>query len=250
MKFIVVSLLVPLVIVVGASCGPAERGPEPVATSTNTPQATAPAAKTATTVPVAMPTSAPTSTPTRPPQTATATALPQQAPVTNVEVLVTRLQTPWAIDFAPDGRIFLTERPGRIRVIKNGQLQTEPWLTLNVAETGEAGLLGLALDPQFAQNRFIYVAYTYRTGTGGLQNRLVRLREDPTTGQGAVDKVLLDGVAAGANHNGGRVKFGPDGKLYWTMGETFNRPLAQDLASLNGKILRLNPDGTIPADNP
>jgi glucose/arabinose dehydrogenase len=95
----------------------------------------------------------------------------------------------------------------------------------------------------------MYVAYTYRGRDGLLWNRLVRLRED-AGGRGAFDKILVDGVRGNRNHNGGRVKFGPDGKLYWTMGEAWMRDLAQDLTSLNGKILRLNPDGSVPDDNP
>jgi glucose/arabinose dehydrogenase len=127
-----------------------------------------------------------------------------------VETLVSGLEAPWALDFAPDGRIFLTERGGRIRSIQDGKLLPQPWLTLDVAATGEAGLLGLALDPGFAQNGFVYVAYTTRVGAG-LQNRLVRLREDPATGQGVLDRVLLEGIPGNGNHDGGRVKFGPDG---------------------------------------
>lgn len=169
-------------------------------------------------------------------------------PAIDVSILAQNMDTPWAIDFAPDGRIFVTERPGRIRVIKSGVLLTEPWMTLDVAESGESGLLGLAIDPQFTRNAYIYVAYTYRTTTGSLENKLVRLRE--VNGRGTVDKILLDGVNGGGIHDGGRVKFGPDGKLYWTVGETGNSNPAQDLNSYNGKILRLNPDGTIPADNP
>ncbi|MDP2659993.1 MAG: PQQ-dependent sugar dehydrogenase [Dehalococcoidia bacterium] len=192
---------------------------------------------------------APTATPTAAPQR-TPAPTPNPNPTLDVQAVYKGLQTPWAMDFAPDGRIFLTERPGRIRVVKDGQLQAAPWMTLTVAETGEGGLLGLALDKQFAQNGFIYVAYTYRNQGGNLLNRLVRLHEDPATGKGAQDQVLLDGVAGGQNHDGGRVKIGPDGKLYWTMGETFSGSLAQDLKSLNGKILRLNTDGSIPADNP
>jgi glucose/arabinose dehydrogenase len=167
-----------------------------------------------------------------------------------VQTWISGLDTPWAIDFAPDGRTFLTERPGRIRIVKNGQLQAEPWITLDVAEVGESGLLGLALDPQFAQNHLVYVAYTYRAAGGRLQNRLVRLRDDPQSDKGSMDKVLLDGPLGASNHDGGRVKFGPDGKLYWTMGDAQNGNLAQDASSLNGKILRINPDGTIPSDNP
>ena len=168
----------------------------------------------------------------------------------SVETFVRGLNTPWAIDFAPDGRIFLTERPGRIRVVERGQLRAEPWLTIEVASSGEAGLMGLAIDPQFSQNRFVYVAYSYRSGTFSTRNRLVRLREDTKTGTGALDKVLIDDVAGANNHDGGRVKFGPDGKLYWTMGDAQTTRYSQDLKSLNGKILRLNPDGTIPTDNP
>lgn len=171
-------------------------------------------------------------------------------PTLKTEVLVSNLEIPWEIAFAPDGRIFVTERPGRIRVVKDGQLQTEPWMSINVAAAGEGGLLGMALDSDFATNHYAYTAYTYRTSGGALQNRLVRLREDTTTGKGVLDKVLLDNVPAGSIHDGGRVKFGPDGKLYWTMGETGNAQLAQDRSSLNGKILRLNTDGSVPEDNP
>lgn len=167
-----------------------------------------------------------------------------------VEVVASGLRTPWAVDFAPDGRIFVTERPGRIRIVKERKLLAEPWLVLDVTETGEGGLLGLALDPEFTKNRFVYVAYTYRASNGRLQNRLVRLRDDAAGGKGLADKVLIDGVAGNNNHNGGRVKFGPDGKLYWTMGDAQETATSQDLGSLNGKILRLNPDGTFPPDNP
>ena len=167
-----------------------------------------------------------------------------------VEVVVTDLATIWAIDFAPDGRIFLTERGGRIRTVRDGTLDPEPWMSLEVVEQSESGLLGLALDPDFAANGYVYVAYTYATADGGLQNRLVRLREDPATGRGAFDRVLLDDARGARVHDGGRVRFGPDGKLYWTMGDAGNQPLAQDLASWNGKILRLNADGSIPDDNP
>ena len=167
-----------------------------------------------------------------------------------VEVVAGGFETPWAIAFASDGRIFVTERPGRIRIIKNGKLQTEPWMEIDAYEAGETGLMGLALDPEFSRNRFVYAAYTYRDSNGRLKNRLVRLREDSATGKGMADKVLVDNVAGNNNHNGGRVKFGPDGKLYWTVGDAQNTRFSQDISSLNGKIMRLNPDGTIPADNP
>jgi glucose/arabinose dehydrogenase len=160
------------------------------------------------------------------------------------------LETPWAIAFAPDGRIFITERPGRIRVIKDGKLQKEPWMEIEVYEAGEAGLMGLTLDPQFERNRLAYVAYTYRGSGGRIRNRLVRLREDPAKGKGVMDKVLVDDARGARNHDGARVKFGPDGKLYWTMGDAQDADLSQNLSSLNGKILRMNADGTVPPDNP
>jgi len=166
-----------------------------------------------------------------------------------IETFVRGLDTPWALDFASDGRIFISERPGRIRIVEQGQLRSEPWMTLEVAAVGEAGLLGLAVDPQFSQNRFLYVAYSYRVGAFSLRNRLVRLRED-VKGKGVLDKVLIDDVAGASNHDGGRVKFGPDGKLYWTIGDAQTTRYAQNVKSWNGKILRLNSDGTIAADNP
>ncbi|HZO24737.1 MAG TPA: PQQ-dependent sugar dehydrogenase, partial [Chloroflexota bacterium] len=161
------------------------------------------------------------------------------------------LATIWAVDFAPDGRIFLTERSGRIRTVRDGALDPEPWLTVDgVVETGESGLMGLALDPDFSTNGYVYTTYTYAAAGGGLQNRLVRLKEDRATGRGAMDTVLLDDVRGGRVHDGGRVSIGPDNKLYWTMGDSGSQDLAQSLDTLNGKILRLNLDGSIPADNP
>jgi glucose/arabinose dehydrogenase len=171
-------------------------------------------------------------------------------PEMSSETFIRGLNTPWAIDFALDGRIFITERLGRIRIIERGQLRPEPWMTLEVASSGEAGLMGLAIDPQFSQNRFVYVAYSYRAGVFGVRNRLVRLREDLKTGAGILDRVLIEGVAGANNHDGGRVKFGPDGKLFWTVGDAQTARYAQNLKSLNGKILRLNSDGTVPSDNP
>lgn len=232
----------------GLSCSqPVAPTPTPAPPAQPTTTAAAPPAPGPTVSPTLAP---PTSTPTpRPPATPTVTPT-LGPPQLDVRPLVTGLDTPWALDFAPDGRIFLTERPGRVRVVRNGQLEPEPWITLPVVEAEESGLMGLAVDPQFAQNGYVYVVYTYRAGRGALQNRLVRLREDPATGRGAEDRVLFDPVVGGPFHDGGRLKFGPDGKLYWTAGEGGNPALAQDRAALGGKILRLNPDGTVPADNP
>jgi len=162
-------------------------------------------------------------------------------------VVATGLQVPWALAFAPDGRLFVTERPGRIRVVVDGQLQPEPVAELPVAAVGEGGLMGLALDPDFARNGYLYVMYTYRNGLQ-LRNRVSRLT---LRGNRAGDEVvLLDGIPGAPIHDGGRLKFGPDGKLYITTGDATQRDQAQNLDSLLGKILRLNPDGSIPDDNP
>jgi aldose sugar dehydrogenase len=184
------------------------------------------------------------------PTTRTSAAPAAQSTPFNVEVVAQDLATIWAVDFAPDGRIFLTERSGRIRTITDGALDPQPWTVLDVTESGESGLMGLALDPEFATNGFVYVAYTYTTAGGEMQNRLVRLREDPATRRGATDAVLLDDVRGGRVHDGARVKIGPDGKLYMTMGDSGSAELAQGLDTLNGKIIRLNTDGSIPDDNP
>jgi aldose sugar dehydrogenase len=159
------------------------------------------------------------------------------------------LDTPWQLAFAPDGRIFFTERPGRVRVVKNGVMET--WLDLtNLVEESESGLLGIALDPNFAQNGYVYIAYTYTTAEWKFNNRIVRYKENAATGKGVEDKIYIDNIRGKQNHNGGPIKFGPDGKMYWTVGDGFDDTKPQDLTSLNGKVLRLNADGSIPSDNP
>lgn len=167
-----------------------------------------------------------------------------------VTTLVSGLDTPWQMALAPDGRLFVTERAGRVRVVENGQLRAQNWADVPAQEQGEGGLLGIALDPNFAQNGYVYLAYTYATGTQPYVNRLVRYRENAATKTGTVDKVLIDNVLGNSTHNGGVLKFGPDGKLYWGTGDRQVLRSAQDRNELTGKILRLNADGSIPADNP
>jgi glucose/arabinose dehydrogenase len=165
-----------------------------------------------------------------------------------LETVATGLELPWAMAFAPDGRLFFTERPGRVRIIQNGALLPQPAVTIaDVRAEGEGGVLGLALHPAFAENRLVYVAYTARDGAGA-RNRVVRFREVANTL--AEPAVLVDDLAAAAIHNGARVRFGPDGKLYVTMGDAADTSLPQDLASSNGKVLRMNDDGSMPSDNP
>lgn len=166
----------------------------------------------------------------------------------SLETIVTGLEVPWSLAFAPDGRIFVTERPGRVRIVQNGVLLPDPALTLDdVSAIGESGLLGLALHPQFAANHLVYLVYTARRDSEAV-NRLVRYRE--VANRLAERAVLLDGIAGATIHDGARVRFGPDGKLYVSMGDAAAADLAQQISSPNGKILRLNDDGTTPADNP
>ena len=167
------------------------------------------------------------------------------------QVIAQNLETVWALAFAPDGRLFLTERAGRIRVIANDTLKADPWATIPVVESAatgaEPGLMGLAVDPGFAQNGRIYVCYTH-PGSPPV-NRIAVLTE--VNGRGTRLTTLVDGLVAGAYHNGCRLKFGPDGKLYATIGDGYERrELAQATDALAGKVLRLNADGSVPADNP
>ena len=166
-----------------------------------------------------------------------------------VETLVTNLEIPWSLAFAPDGRLFITERPGRVRILDLGAGTSELALTLDdVFAQGEAGLLGLALDPQFSQNRLVYLYQSAPLAAGGGVNRVVRYRE---VGSRLAERVvLLDDIPGAAIHDGGRLRFGPDGLLYITTGDGARTDLAQDLASTAGKILRINRDGTTPRDNP
>ena len=149
-----------------------------------------------------------------------------------VSTLATGLDTPWAIGWLPDGRALVTERPGRVRLLTDGKLRPEPVAVLDVVETdgSESGLLGLAVDPGFADNGFVYF---YLTTPG--DNEVVRFRfaDDRLTADG----VVVTGIQAGPIHDGGRLAFGPDGKLYITTGETGEAQLAQ-ADGLNGKVLR------------
>jgi glucose/arabinose dehydrogenase len=176
------------------------------------------------------------------------------AVVQSVTALVTGLEIPWAVDLAPDGRLFVTERTGRVRIVRlegtSATLQTDPWATVAASATpnAERGLLGIALDPSFAKNGFVYLYYSYRGPGASTVNRLVRMRD--ANGVGVEETVLLDGIPGSDVHDGGRIKFGPDGKLYVTTGDGGAEARAQDTGSPNGKVLRLNADGSVPADDP
>ena len=166
------------------------------------------------------------------------------------ETQISGLTSPTAMEIAPDGRIFVCQQTGGLRVIKNGALLPTPFLTLSVDSSGERGLLGVTFDPNFATNNFIYVYYT--VSTSPKHNRLSRFTANGDLVVPGSEQVLLelDNLTNATNHNGGAIHFGPDGKLYIAVGENATSSNSQTLSNLLGKVLRLNADGSIPADNP
>ena len=165
-----------------------------------------------------------------------------------VETFVDGLEVPWSMVFTSSSRMLVTERPGRIRVVKDGALQSRPLAVLpDIEARGESGLMGLAIAPDYPQSHRLFAAYAYDTPAGP-RVRVARYRDD---GDGLSERtVILEGIPAAQYHAGCRLRFGPDGKLYITTGDATNRGIAQQMDSLGGKTLRLNPDGTIPSDNP
>ena len=165
---------------------------------------------------------------------------------------VTGLVRPSSMTFAPDGRLFISQKQGDLRVVKDGQLLPTPFLSVPAEDSGERGLTGIAFDPHFATNHFVYVYWTAKTPV--VHNRVSRFTADPSNPDMAlpgseVDLLDLPELHA-TNHNGGGLQFGPDGKLYVSVGENGNPPNAQSLSTPLGKMLRINPDGSIPSDNP
>jgi glucose/arabinose dehydrogenase len=158
--------------------------------------------------------------------------------------------SPTAMAFAPDGRLFVCQQTGQLRVIKNGALLPTPFVSLSVDSSGERGLLGIAFDPSFSSNHFVYLYYT--TNVAPIHNRISRFTANGDVAAAGSEIVLvdLDNLSSATNHNGGAIHFGPDGKLYAGVGENANSSNAQTLSNRLGKILRYNSDGSIPADNP
>ena len=167
--------------------------------------------------------------------------------------VATGLASPTAMSFAPDGRIFVAQQGGALRVIKNGALLTQPFLTVSVNSSGERGLLGVAFDPNFATNNFVYVYYT--TSSAPIHNRVSRFtasaaNPDVAAAGSEVQLLNLPNLSSATNHNGGAIHFGTDGKLYIAVGDNANSANAQSFTTTLGKMLRINADGSIPSDNP
>lgn len=177
-----------------------------------------------------------------------AVATPQ--PGFRQHTVVSGLSAPTSMAFAPDGRLFVTEQGGTLRVVANDQLLATPFLSLNVDSNGERGLLGVAVDPQFPSNHYIYVYYTVPTAPE--HNRVSRFTADGNVAVPGSERVLmnLDPLSSATNHNGGALHFGPGGRLYVAVGENANGANSQTLTNRLGKMLRINPDGSIPTTNP
>lgn len=164
----------------------------------------------------------------------------------SVVQVVSLPEFPTQIRFAPDGRIFVTElATGRVRIVENGVLSPTVFATLPVGTAGEQGLLGLALDPGFAQNGYVYV---FHTNPNPLKQRVVRYTD--VNGVGTDETIIVDDLPVGDRHVGGRIGFGADGMLYVSIGDILNPANSQDDNSLAGKLLRYTPTGQIPGDNP
>lgn len=163
----------------------------------------------------------------------------------STEIVAENTTIPWEIVFLPNNKLLITERTGNILIID--QQTTEQIELTGIEHLGEGGLLGAAISPKFDNNNYVYLYYTTET-EAGLENRVVRyeLNENNLT----QDQIILEGVPAAAYHDGGRIKFGPDGYLYITTGDAGNPDLSQNTNSLAGKILRILPDGSLPTDNP
>ncbi len=167
------------------------------------------------------------------------------------EIIHDNLEVPWEIAFLPDGRMLVTERPGRVRIVgSDGKLNAEPVVTIKVGveDDGEGGLLGIALHPKFEENHFVYLYYTYSSQGGETFNRVVRMKFEGD--KLSEEQIIVDKISGALYHNGGRIKFGPDGFLYITTGDSQNSSFAQDPKSLAGKILRVTDDGKPAPGNP
>jgi glucose/arabinose dehydrogenase len=165
-------------------------------------------------------------------------------------VVASGLNNPTAMALAPDGRIFVCQQGGALRVIKNGALLPTPFLTVTVDSSGERGLLGIAFDPNFVSNQLVYVYYT--ATTPAIHNRISRFTASGDVALAGSETIIMElpNLSTATNHNGGAMHFGPDGNLYVAVGENANAANAQSLSTRLGKMLRMTSTGGVPPDNP
>lgn len=174
-------------------------------------------------------------------------SLSNSSDIPKISIIADDLDTPWAIAFLPDGSMLVTERVGVVKKILDGKVSLVTSIP-GVLEIGEGGLMGIALHPEFESNNYVYLYYTYSTSGNDTLNRVSRMtfKDDTLTDE----KVILDSIPGASNHNGGRIKFGPDSFLYITTGDAENPSASQDRNSLAGKILRVTDTGEPAAGNP
>jgi len=164
-----------------------------------------------------------------------------------VATVAENLETPWSLAFLPTNEILFTQRNGELKLISNNNITTIEKIS-DVLEYGEGGLMGLTLHPNFSQNKYIYVMYTYQGNGNNTRNRVVRYKFNNNSLSERT--IIIDNIPGAIYHNGGRIKFGPDGYLYVTTGDSLEPSLAQNTNSLAGKILRTTDDGRAAPENP
>lgn len=172
---------------------------------------------------------------------------PEGSTPVRAETVAEGLEVPWAIAFLPDGDLLVTERPGRLRRVRGGKLQEAPVAEVPVEAVAESGLMGIALHPEFAQNRLFFLALT---APGDKENRIERWKLSEDGNSATFDRVIFGGIPAHRIHDGGRLKVGPDNKLYLSTGDAGKPDRSQSPDSPSGKLLRLELDGSVPKDNP
>ncbi len=164
-----------------------------------------------------------------------------------VALVAQNLKTPWSITFLPNNDILFTERDGSLKLISNNNITTIEKIS-DVLEYGEGGLMGLTLHPNFSKNKYLYVMYTYQGNGNNTKNRVARYKYDNNSL--SEKTIIIDNIPGAIYHNGGRIKFGPDGYLYVTTGDSLEPSLAQNTNSLAGKILRVTDSGSAAPGNP